>query len=162
MDNPTDSHQIPRIVAINISTQKGTPKSSVASALLIENFGLQGDAHAGNWHRQVSLLGTESIAKMSARGIAGLEPGSFAENITTENIVLYELHPGDQLRIGEIILEVTQIGKECHQKCAIYHKIGECVMPEEGIFARVLKGGRLQPGDFIEVKRMTGKSLDGK
>jgi Uncharacterized protein conserved in bacteria len=152
MDKHNDIAELPRIVAINISTRKGTPKTPVSSGLLVEDFGLQGDAHAGHWHRQVSLLGIESIRRMAALGIKGLVPGSFAENITTENIVLNKLKPGDRLICGEVILEITQIGKECHQKCAIYNQIGECAMPGEGIFARVLKGGILQPGDSIKIE----------
>jgi MOSC domain-containing protein YiiM len=142
---------VPRIVAINISSRKGIPKVTVPSGLFIEDFGLEGDAHAGKWHRQVSLLALESIQRMTALGVTGLCPGSFAENVTTENIVLFDLKPGDQLFIDEVVLEVTQIGKECHQKCAIYHQIGKCAMPAEGIFTRVLQGGTLHPGQEIKV-----------
>jgi len=140
-----------RVVAINISERKGVPKVTIPQGNFIENFGLEGDAHGGKWHRQVSLLGVESIEKMQAIGIEGLCTGKFAENLTTEGIVLYELPVGTRLRIGETLQEVTQIGKECHQKCAIYHTVGDCVMPKEGIFTQVLKGGIIKAGDPIEV-----------
>jgi MOSC domain-containing protein YiiM len=143
---------MPRVIAINISTKKGVPKQTIPMGEFITNFGLKDDAHAGDWHRQVSFLGQESIDRMAAQGIKGLSPGKFAENITTENIVLYELSIGDKLIIGETIFEVTQIGKECHMKCAIYHQLGKCVMPNEGIFARVLHGGIIRPGDPIKIK----------
>lgn len=140
-----------RIVAVNISQKKGVPKVTIPQGNFIEEFGLEGDAHAGKWHRQVSLLGTESIEKMKAAGVQDLCTGSFAENLTTEGLVLYELPVGTRLRIGETLQEVTQIGKECHQKCAIYHTIGDCVMPKEGIFTRILKGGIIKAGDAIEI-----------
>ena len=141
---------IPRVIAINTSTKKGVPKETIQIGEFITNFGLKDDAHAGDWHRQVSFLGQESIDRMIAQGIKGLSPGKFAENITTENIVLYELSIGDMLTIGETVFEVTQIGKECHQKCASVHQLGDCVMPKEGIFARVLHGGIIRPGDTIK------------
>lgn len=140
-----------RVVAINISEKKGVPKVTIPEGNFIEEFGLEGDAHGGKWHRQVSLLGIESIEKMKAVGIQGLCTGKFAENLTTEGIVLYELPVGARLKIGETVQEVTQIGKECHQKCAIYHTVGDCVMPKEGIFTRVLKGGVIKAGDAIEI-----------
>ncbi|HHW01132.1 MAG TPA: MOSC domain-containing protein [Clostridiaceae bacterium] len=140
-----------RVVAVNISERKGVPKKTIEVGELIENFGFKGDAHAGNWHRQVSLLGQESIDKMKALGIKGLCTGKFAENITTEGIELYSLKVGTRLKIGDALLEVTQIGKECYQKCAIYHQVGECVMPREGIFARVIKGGTVKAGDSIDI-----------
>jgi len=139
-----------RIVAINISEKKGVPKVTIPEGNFIEEFGLEGDAHAGKWHRQVSLLGIESIDKMKGIGVQGLCTGKFAENLTTEGIVLYDLPVGTRLKIGETLHEVTQIGKECHQKCAIYHTVGDCVMPKEGIFTRVLKGGIVRAGDAIE------------
>lgn len=140
-----------RVVAINISEKKGVPKVTIPEGNFIEEFGLEGDAHGGKWHRQVSLLGIESIDKMKAVGVQGLCTGKFAENLTTEGVVLYELPVGTQLKIGDTIQEVTQIGKECHQKCAIYHTVGDCVMPKEGIFTRVLKGGVVKAGDEIEI-----------
>ncbi len=140
-----------RVVAINISEKKGVPKVTIPEGNFIEEHGLEGDAHAGKWHRQVSLLGIESIDKMKAIGVQGLCTGKFAENLTTEGIVLYELPVGTRLKIGETLQEVTQIGKECHQKCAIYHTVGDCVMPKEGIFTRILKGGLIKAGDAIEI-----------
>lgn len=140
-----------RVAALNISEKKGVAKEPVAEGVFIEEFGIQGDAHAGKWHRQVSLLGIESIEKMAASGVEGLSAGKFAENITTEGIVLYELPVGTRLQIGETLHEVTQIGKECHQKCAVYHAVGSCVMPKEGIFTRVLKGGIVRAGDGIKI-----------
>lgn len=140
-----------KVVAINISEKKGVPKTPIDEGEFIVDFGLKGDAHGGNWHRQVSLLGKESIDKVAALGIKGLCTGKFAENITTEGIELYSLPVGTQLKIGEVVLEVTQIGKECHQKCAIFRKVGNCVMPKEGIFAKVLKSGVIRKGDDIEV-----------
>lgn len=141
-----------KIVAVNISKTKGVPKTSVELAELVENYGLKGDAHAGDWHRQVSLLAQESINKMKALGIKGLCSGKFAENITTQGIELYSIKLGTRIRIGEALLEVTQIGKECHEKCAIYHMVGNCVMPKEGIFAKVIKGGIIKPGYEIVIE----------
>ncbi|MBC7959572.1 MAG: MOSC domain-containing protein [Vallitaleaceae bacterium] len=139
------------IVAINISDKKGIPKKTIDSGEFKENFGLVGDAHAGNWHRQVSFLAQESIDKMTALGIDGLDAGKFAENITTIGIELHTLKVGTRLKIAEVEFEISQIGKECHQKCAIFSKIGDCIMPTEGIFAIVLKGGILNKSDKIEV-----------
>lgn len=140
-----------RVLAINISEKKGIPKTTILEGEFVVDFGLKGDAHGGNWHRQVSLLGQESIDKMIDSGIKGLNPGNFAENLTTEGVELYSLPIGTTLDINSVILEVTQIGKECHQKCAIYNQVGECVMPKEGIFARVIKGGIIKPGDEIKI-----------
>ena len=138
-----------KVVAINISEKKGIPKTTIDMGEFVEDFGLKGDAHAGNWHRQVSFLGQESIDKVKALGVKGLCTGKFAENITTEGIELYSLPIGTRLNINGVIFEVTQIGKECHQKCAIYHQVGDCIMPKEGIFARVIKGGVIRQGDEI-------------
>lgn len=139
-----------KVVSINKSLQKGTVKIPQSEGLFIENFGLKGDAHAGKWHRQVSLLACESIDKMR-KAILSLKEGDFAENITTEGIVLYELPVGTKLQIGETIQEVSQIGKECHKGCAIKNKVGECIMPSEGIFTVVLKGGVVKVGDEIKI-----------
>ncbi len=136
--------------AVCISHNKGERKTPVPQVELRPNHGIVGDAHAGDWHRQVSLLAKESIDKMRALGL-DVDNGDFAENLTTEGIDLPRLPIGTQLRIGEALLEVTQIGKECHNRCAIYHQAGDCVMPKEGIFAKVLEGGVLQPGDMIEL-----------
>lgn len=139
-----------KIVALNISKKKAIPKTNVDSVKLIENWGIEGDVHAGNWHRQISLLAIESIEKMRALGL-NVRPGAFAENITTEFIDIPNLQVGDILRIGDAELKITQIGKECHSRCAIYYQAGDCVMPSEGIFARVLKGGILAVGSECDV-----------
>ena len=142
-----------KIIAINSSDKKGVPKITVPRGEFIEDYGLKGDAHAGgpDPKRQVSLLGRESIAKMEALGIKGLCSGKFAENLTTEGLILYNLPLGTYLKINEVVLEVTQIGKECHQKCAIFHQVGDCIMPKEGIFAKVIKGGIIEPGAEIQL-----------
>ncbi|MDE1468714.1 MOSC domain-containing protein [Eubacterium limosum] len=140
-----------KVIAINRSEKKGVMKTPIGEGVFIENFGLEGDAHGGDWHRQVSLLGQESIDKMVALGAGELEPGNFAENITTEGITVYELPVGTRLKIGETLQEVTQIGKQCHKGCEIAKKVGDCVMPREGIFTIILKGGVVKPGDTIEV-----------
>jgi MOSC domain-containing protein YiiM len=139
------------VVAINRSEKKGVPKAAIPEGHFVIGLGLEGDAHAGDWHRQVSLLGTESIKKIEAMGMEGLCTGRFAENLTTEGIVLFELPVGTQFTAGPCLFEVTQIGKECHRHCAIYHQVGDCVMPREGIFARVLRGGVIRPGDPISL-----------
>jgi cyclic pyranopterin phosphate synthase len=140
-----------KIEAISISTKKGIPKSNIDSAILRENWGIEGDAHAGEWHRQISLLADESIDKIRNAGLPEVKAGAFAENITTKNIDLLSVQIGSKLRIGtDIILEITQIGKECHSRCAIYQIVGDCVMPKEGIFAKVLHGGKISIDDRIE------------
>lgn len=139
-----------KVLEINISEKKGVVKTPISEGNFIVDFGLEGDAHGGKWHRQVSLLGIESVDKMRKEGVEDLEFGSFAENITTEGIVLYELPVGTKLKIGDTIQEVTQIGKECHTGCAIAQKVGKCVMPKEGIFTKVLKAGKVRVGDSIE------------
>lgn len=140
-----------KIIAISMSEKKGQKKFNIPSAELIENFGMKGDAHAGNWHRQISLLGIKSIEYMQDKG-AEVAPGDFAENITVEGLVLYELPIGSLIRIGEAELEVTQIGKECHSGCEIFKQVGSCIMPTQGIFSRVLKGGIITVGDKILVE----------
>lgn len=143
-----------KVIAVCSSEKKGTRKRNIGSAILKENWGLVGDAHAGDWHRQVSLLAEESILKMKAKGLE-LEPGDFAENLTVRGLDLPSLPVGTKLVVGDgVVLEVTQIGKECHHGCAIYQQVGECIMPREGIFARVLKGGKVKVGDRIEVKQV--------
>lgn len=131
--------------------KKGVIKTPIKEGIFIEEHGLKDDAHAGKWHRQVSLLAQESIDKMIKMGISDLDAGKFAENITTEGIVLHELPVGTRLKIGETIQEVTQIGKECHKGCAIKNQVGTCIMPTEGIFTRILKGGVIRSGDSIEI-----------
>ncbi len=140
-----------RIKAISVSEKKGTQKSNVPKAMLKSSYGIIGDAHAGSWHRQVSLLAVESINKMLAMG-AKVHPGDFAENITTHGIDLLRLSIGDRLRLGKCIeLEITQFGKKCHKRCEIFRQIGDCIMPREGIFAKVTKSGIVYVGDTIEV-----------
>ena len=141
-----------KITSINISVKKGTFKQPVDRAELRLDHGIVGDAHAGNWHRQISLLAQESIDKMTALGLDDLTPGKFAENITTEGIILYTLPVGTILRLGNCRVEVTQIGKECHQHCEIYKKVGQCIMPREGIFVRVLTPGMISAGDAVEIE----------
>jgi MOSC domain-containing protein YiiM len=131
-----------RILAVNISGRRGEQKRPVERAVLRENHGIVGDAHAGDWHRQVSLLAEEEIDTMRGRGIE-LDYGDFAENITTRGVDLAALPVGTRLHVGPTILEVTQIGKECHQDCAIREAVGDCVMPRKGIFVRVLQGGEI-------------------
>jgi MOSC domain-containing protein YiiM len=137
------------IAAISVSMEKGVPKSNVAQARLIEDWGIEGDAHAGHWHRQVSLLALESIATIRALGV-DVQPGDFAENITTEDVDLSVVQVGDHLFVGDCELEITQIGKECHSRCSIYARVGDCVMPREGLFARVVCGGTIRVGDGVE------------
>lgn len=138
------------LVAVCLSEKKGQKKHPVPEAELRVDHGLLGDAHAGKWHRQVSLLDTASIAKMVALGLQ-VGPGDFAENLTTSGLELFSLPIGTKLRVGEAILEITQIGKICHDRCAIYQAVGDCVMPKEGVFARVLAAGTVRPGDSIEI-----------
>ena len=140
-----------RVVSVNISEKKGTLKKPVPEIKLKLRHGIVGDAHAGDWHRQISLLAEESIDTMRPRAPIALDPGVFAENINTEGIDLKHLPVGTRLRIGETEVEVTQIGKECHNDCAIKKAVGKCVMPTEGIFAVVVKEGVVRPGDEIEV-----------
>ena len=140
-----------KIVAVCTSEKKGMRKKNMGNGKLIEDFGLEGDAHGGPWHRQVSLLALESIDKMRKLGL-DVNPGDFAENLTTEGIDLVVLPIGTRLKIGTGAEgEVTQIGKECHNRCAIYYQAGDCVMPKEGIFIKVLKGGPVAVGDKVEV-----------
>ena len=139
-----------QIIAVCISEQKGTQKTRIPEAELIEDFGIRQDAHAGKWHRQVSLLSYETIEEFKRQG-AQIHDGAFGENVIVSGIPLTELPVGTKLSCGDILLEVTQIGKECHSHCEIYHKMGECIMPTNGIFTRVLKGGIMRQGDEINV-----------
>lgn len=141
-----------RITAISVSDKKGIPKSNTGTAVLIENWGIEGDAHSGDWHRQISLLAVESINRMKEKGLPDLKPGIFAENITTEFINLPLLPIGSILEIGDNCkIEITQIGKECHSRCVIYETAGDCIMPKEGIFAKVVKGGIIHTNDEIRI-----------
>ncbi len=138
------------IISLNVSRKKGVNKEPVQSVLVRVDHGIEGDAHAGDWHRQISLLAEESIHCMRARGLE-LEPGAFAENITTLGIDLPRLPVGSRLVCGEVELEVTQIGKKCHKGCAIFQQVGDCIMPKEGIFTKVIRSGRLHCGDHLEI-----------
>ncbi|HUL22138.1 MAG TPA: MOSC domain-containing protein [Thermodesulfobacteriota bacterium] len=138
-----------KVLAVNISEKKGTKKTNIKSCLLLKDFGFKGDAHGGPWHRQVSLLANESIEKMRAKGLK-VGYGDFAENITTQGVDLVHLPIGTEIRIGDAVrVRVTQIGKECHERCAIYYQAGDCVMPKEGIFAEVVSEGEVKVGDEI-------------
>lgn len=138
------------IEAICISHKKGIVKKEIPQAELVEDYGIKGDAHAGKWHRQVSLLAGESIDQMKKK-IPSLAKGAFAENIILRGIDFSQIKVGDRIKLNdEVILEITQIGKECHTACAIKKHTGDCIMPREGLFARVLKGGKIKPGDKAE------------
>ncbi len=140
----------PTVISVNLSERKGVIKSPVQT-IELTMVGVKGDAHSGKWHRQVSLLGTESYDKFEKQAGRKLEFGEFAENITTSGIVLYQTRPLDRFMIGETELEVTQIGKKCHgDGCAIYREVGNCVMPKEGIFCRVIKTGTIKAGDLVK------------
>ena len=139
-----------QVLAVCTSEKKGTRKQKVGQIELRPNWGIVGDAHAADWHRQVSLLAWESIEKMRALGL-NVREGSFAENITTTGLSLVDLPVGTQLRIGEALTRVTQIGKVCHDRCAVYYQAGDCVMPREGIFVEVLEAGQVREGDAILV-----------
>jgi MOSC domain-containing protein YiiM len=140
-----------KIISVNISKDKGEKKHNIQKCMLIKDKGLKDDAHAGFMHRQVSLLAQESINKIKKMGI-DVVPGDFAENLTTEGIELPTLPIGTKLLVGDgIILRVTQIGKECHARCAIFQQVGDCVMPREGIFTEVLTEGEIKVGDTIKV-----------
>jgi MOSC domain-containing protein YiiM len=138
-----------KVLAVCVSARTGVQKRPVDAAELVVGHGIAGDAHAGDWHRQVSLLADESAQRMRDAG-AAVGPGDFGENLLTAGIVLVDLPIGARLRVGGTLLEVTQIGKECHSHCAIFHAVGDCVMPREGIFCRVIEGGPLRPDDPVE------------
>ena len=140
-----------KIVSIAVSKKKGTRKTPVKEAFVSKDHGLQGDAHAGKWHRQVSFLSSESIEAARQQGL-DVTFGDFAENIATTGIDWKTIPVGTRIKLGRTVLvEITQIGKECHNKCAIYYKAGDCIMPREGVFARVLKEGKLRCGDEIKI-----------
>ena len=147
-----------KVIAICTSKEKGTSKIMVDSAKLIEDFGIEGDAHAGKWHRQVSLLALEKIEDFRNKG-ANVDFGAFGENLVISGIELNKLPIGQQLQIGDILLEVTQIGKKCHDKCAIFYQVGQCIMPTNGIFTKVLKGGEVKVGDEVVLLGMKEKTL---
>ncbi len=136
--------------AICVSERRGTPKTPVPEGELLADWGLRGDAHAGNWHRQVSLLGLGQIEDFRRRG-ADVGPGAFGENLIVDGLRVNTLPVVTRLRVGGALLEITQIGKECHSRCRIYETMGECIMPREGVFARVLRGAAIRPGDAVAV-----------
>ncbi|MDB9822422.1 MOSC domain-containing protein [Deltaproteobacteria bacterium] len=138
-----------KIVSVAVSEKKGTPKTQVEEISVIPDHGIDGDAHAGPWHRQLSFLAFESIERVRVKGL-DVTFGDFAENIATLGINWKKIPIGTRLQLGDsALVEITQIGKKCHNKCAIYYKAGDCIMPREGIFARVLNGGKIRPGDKI-------------
>lgn len=139
------------IGAISMSDEKGVAKSNVPEAILKQEWGIEGDAHAGADHRQVSFLAMESVNKMKEMG-ADVTPGAFGENITTTGLDLLNIKVGDRLRTGTCVLEITQIGKECHEPCSIFYQVGDCIMPREGLFARVIEGGKICVGDDISTE----------
>lgn len=140
------------VVSINRSLEKGVKKTPIRKGVFIKDYGLKGDAHAGNWHRQVSLLSIESIEKMEGEGIEFKE-GDFAENLTTKGLKVYELPLKTRIKVGEVILEISQIGKKCHDGCEIKKMTGHCIMPKEGVFAKVIKEGIIKENDPIEILR---------
>lgn len=140
-----------KVLGICVSEKRGTQKKEVNEAVLKENWGIEGDAHAGDWHRQVSLLSFEKIEAFRERG-ADVDFGAFGENLIVEGYDLRRLPVGTRFRIGEAVLELTQIGKECHSHCEIYKKMGDCIMPREGVFTEVVKGGRIRKGDAVEME----------
>jgi MOSC domain-containing protein YiiM len=152
-----------KVIAVCSSKTKGVRKENIRSGVLIQEYGLEGDAHADSgWHRQISLLARESIEKMRQLGY-DVGPGDFAENLTSEGIELFSLPIGTRLTVGnDVLLEVSQIGKECHAGCAIFKLTGKCIMPKEGVFARVIKGGTVQIGDNIDIKSRPEKPAEIK
>ena len=147
------------IAAVCISEKKGIAKTNVDRGRLVENHGLENDAHAGNWHRQVSLLSQEKVEDFKSRG-GDVADGAFGENLLVAGIDCAKLPVGTRLRCGDALLEVTQIGKECHAHCAIYHQVGDCIMPREGIFVVVLHGGDVAKGDKIYVEEIQSSCTD--
>ena len=138
-----------KVAAVCMAPAKGMQKTDVGEAILVEGKGMDGDAHFGFQHRQVSLLSAEDAAKIREK-VPGLKPGDFAENFLVEGFDLSKLKPGERVLVGEALLEVTQIGKECHSRCAIYEAAGDCIMPRLGIFCRVVRGGTVRNGDSVE------------
>lgn len=141
-----------KVVSIKISDKKGAQKRLLSEAIVVADFGIEGDLHAGKGKRQVSLLANESLVKIRAQTVKGLCSGKFSENIATEGIALWELKIGTKLFIGESVLEISQVGKECHDGCAINAQVGQCIMPQAGIFTKVIKGGKVKVGDTIRAE----------
>lgn len=139
-----------KVTAICVSEKRGTQKVNINEATFIEEFGIENDAHAGKWHRQVSLISYEQIEAFKARG-GKVEPGAFGENVIVQGIDFKTLPVGTRLKCNDVVLEMTQIGKKCHTQCEIFYQVGDCIMPREGVFARVLHGGKIKVGDELEV-----------
>lgn len=139
------------VVAVCISEKRGTQKKNIKEAVLIENFGIENDAHAGDWHRQVSLLSYDRVEEFRKKG-ADVDDGAFGENILVEGIDFKTLPVGTIFRCGDVVLELTQVGKKCHSHCEIYHKVGDCIMPREGVFTKVIKGGKISVGDELLIQ----------
>ena len=148
-----------KLIAINISRERGTEKKQIPKVRLIRNYGLDGDAHAGRWHRQVSLLSYEKIEEFRKKG-AQIGLGAFGENLIVEGYDFRNLPVGTRFQCGDVILEMTQIGKECHSHCEIYKRMGECIMPREGVFAVVIQGGKIKKGDILEKIEETEAHID--
>ena len=148
-----------KLIAINISRERGTEKKQIPKVRLIRNYGLDGDAHAGRWHRQVSLLSYEKIEEFRKKG-AQIGLGAFGENLIVEGYDFRNLPVGTRFQCGDVILEMTQIGKECHSHCEIYKRMGECIMPREGVFAVVIQGGKIKKGDILEKIEDTEAHID--
>lgn len=144
-----------KIIAVCTSPEKGTQKQNVGSALLVEDWGIQGDAHAGKWHRQVSLLSYDQVEEFRTRG-AQVEPGAFGENLLVEGFDFKSLPVGTRFGCNGAVLELTQIGKQCHAHCQIYRQVGDCIMPREGVFTRVLRGGVVRVGDELTILKEEG------
>jgi len=143
-----------KIIAVCISERKGTQKKNIHEAELITDFGIKNDAHAGKWHRQVSLLSYERINNFKAKG-ANIVDGAFGENLIVEGFDLSKLPIGTRFRCNDVILELTQVGKECHSHCQIYKIMGDCIMPREGVFTKVIQGGKIAVGDVIDILNLT-------
>ena len=139
-----------KVIAVCTSPEKGTQKTNIGEGTFIEDYGIEGDAHAGKWHRQVSLLSYDKIEEFRRKG-AEVEDGAFGENLAVEGIDFRTLPVGTRLSCGSVILEITQIGKECHHGCMIFRKMGDCIMPREGVFARVIRGGKIRVGDEMDI-----------
>ncbi len=139
-----------KVIAVCISEKRGTQKKNIREANFIDNFGIENDAHAGNWHRQVSLLSYEKIEEFNKKG-ANVMDGAFGENLVVKGIEFTSLPIGTILNCNDVVLEITQIGKECHSHCEIYQKMGDCIMPRNGVFTRVIQGGRIRCGDEMKI-----------
>ena len=150
-----------KVTAVCTSPEKGTPKKNIGRGVFLEDYGIQGDAHAGKWHRQVSLLSLDKIREFREKG-AEVEDGAFGENLVVEGLDFRSFPVGTRLYCKNVILEITQIGKECHHGCRIFQKMGDCIMPRDGVFARVIRGGEIRMGDEIRTDVETEKVVAGE